>query len=137
MIPFNTTATVELPDANINNVLVNGTRLESAGISAGQSGKQVQVEINSGTWEFIYIPEVDYLKYYSTQMALSELQSNAEAKKVLGELVPQVTAFPQEMLGKVGHQSLRELSHMPFLPISLEVLEELDIKLKKIKVIVE
>jgi alpha-L-rhamnosidase len=60
-----------------------------------------------------------------------------EAKNILAEAIPQAASFPQEMVGKVGHQSLRELSHMPFLPISADVLDELDVKLKEVKVIVE
>ena len=62
---------------------------------------------------------------------------NEEAKKVLADTVPQVAAFPQEMVGKVGHQTLRELSHMPFMPISGEVLDELDVKLKKVSMMLE
>lgn len=137
VIPFNTTATVELPDAKHENVFLNGSPVKDAEICVDQVGEQVHVELNSGTWEFFYTPEVDYIKYCSTQMALSELLGNDEATKVLAESLPQAVAFPQEMVGKVGHQSLRELSHMPFLPISTDVLNELDVKLKKIKVCIQ
>jgi alpha-L-rhamnosidase len=136
VIPFNATASVELPDAKLENVLMNGSSLKATEVSAGQNGEKVHVEINSGTWEFLYTPEVEYIKYCSTQMAVSELLSNDEVKNVLTETAPQVAALPQDMIAKLGHQSLRELSHMPFLPISKEVLDELDIHLKKIKVIV-
>jgi alpha-L-rhamnosidase len=134
VIPFNATATVELPDAALDNVLLNGKSLNEVEVSANQTGKQVQVELSSGTWEFSYMPEVCYLKYNSTKMPLSELVGNMEVKNILEETVPQVAAFPQEMIANVGHQSLRELSHMPFLPISVEVLDDLDVRLKKIKV---
>ncbi|MFL6555563.1 MAG: alpha-L-rhamnosidase C-terminal domain-containing protein [Bacillus sp. (in: firmicutes)] len=137
VIPFNTTATVELPDAKLGNVFLNDRPLKASEFSARQDGNQVHIVLDSGTWEFFYMPEVDYIKYCSTQMALNELLGNDEAKNVLAKTLPQAAAFPQEMLSKVGHQSLRELSHMPFLPISAEVLDELDVKLKKIKVIVE
>jgi alpha-L-rhamnosidase len=136
VIPFNATAIVELPDAKLENVLLNGNSLKAAEVTAGQQGEKVHVEINSGTWEFLYTPEVEYIKYYSTQLAVSELLSNDEVKSVLTKTVPQVAALPQEMIAKLGHQSLRELSHMPFLPISNEALDELDHQLKKIKVIV-
>jgi alpha-L-rhamnosidase len=134
VIPFNATATVELPDAKLENVLVNGKPLKDVEIIASQHGESVHVEVNSGTWEFFYTPEVDYIKYCSTQMALSELLDNEEVRNVLKETVPQVATLPQEMIAKLGHQSLRELSHMPFLPISFEVLDDVDVKLKKIKV---
>jgi alpha-L-rhamnosidase len=137
VIPFNTTASVVLPDATLENVFVNGSALNGTGITASQSGGKVAVELLSGNWEFIYSPDVDYLKYYSTQMPLSELLENTDVKTVLEEIAPNVAAFPKEMVGKVGHQSLRELSHMPFLPVSKEALDELDAKLNKIKVIVQ
>jgi alpha-L-rhamnosidase len=135
VIPFNTTATVELPDALLVNVLVNGRPLKEVEVSASQRGGQVHVELNSGTWEFFYTPEVEYIKYHSTNMPLSELLSNEEAKNALAEKIPQAASFPQDMLKNIGHQSLRELSHMPFLPILAEVLDEVDLELKKIKVI--
>jgi alpha-L-rhamnosidase len=134
VIPFNATATVELPDAKLENVLLNGSLLKEEKASAGQNGEKVHVEINSGVWEFLYTPEVEYIKYYSTHMAINELLANDEVKNVLADNVPQVAALPQEMVVKLGHQSLRELSHMPFLPISQEDLEQLDNKLKKMKV---
>ncbi|ULT58286.1 glycoside hydrolase family 78 protein [Neobacillus drentensis] len=137
VIPFNATATVELPDADVENVQMNGKSLSEAGVSASQNGKKVQVELHSGTWEFEYIPEVDYIKYYSTHMPLSELAANDEVKNVLAETVPHAAALPEEMITNLGHQSLRELSHMPFMPISAEVLDNLDSKLEKIKVVVQ
>ncbi|WP_335495277.1 glycoside hydrolase family 78 protein [Neobacillus drentensis] len=137
VIPFNATATVELPDADMENVQVNRKSLSSLGVIASQNGKKVQVELHSGTWEFEYMPEVEYIKYYSTHMPLSELASNDEVKSVLEETVPQAASLPREMLTNLGHQSLRELSHMPFLPISVEILDELDLKLKEIKVVVQ
>jgi alpha-L-rhamnosidase len=136
VVPFNTSAVVELPDAKLENVQVNGSSLNAAAVSASQHGEMVHVEINSGTWEFFYTPEVDYIKYCSTHLALGELLSNDEAKSVLAEVAPQTVGLPEGMVAKLGHQSLKELSHMPFLPISKEVLDELDSKLKKIKVIV-
>jgi alpha-L-rhamnosidase len=136
VIPFNSAATVELPDANLENVLLNGSSLKDAEVNVSQHGEKVHVEINSGTWEFFYTPEVEYIKYYSTHLALGELLSNDEVKNVITEVAPQAAGLPHEMIAKLGHQSLRELSHMPFLPIASEVLDELDRKLGKIKVIV-
>jgi len=44
--------------------------------------------------------------------------------------------LPEPMIQKVGDKSPRELSHMPFFPVLSEVLDELDEKLGKIKVVV-
>ncbi|OLS33526.1 alpha-L-rhamnosidase [Bacillus sp. MRMR6] len=137
VIPFNATATVELPEAKLENVFVNGSNLNDAEITASQSGNKVLAELHSGRWEFFYTPEVSYIKYYSTQIPLGELLENEVVKAVLAEAIPHVAALPQEMVKNLGHQSLRELSHMPFLPISGQVLDELDVRLNKIKVIVQ
>lgn len=137
VIPFNATAVAELPNANLENVIINGSHLKQTDFKASQSGGQVHVELTSGAWEIVYMPEIDYFKYYSTHMSLAELLEIEEVKNVLAETAPHVAASPQEMLGRVGHHSLRELSHLPFLPISAEVLDELDEKLGKIRVVVQ
>ncbi|KKI89470.1 alfa-L-rhamnosidase RamA [Bacillus sp. SA1-12] len=136
VVPFNTTAVIELPDAKLEKVMMNGQSLAAAKMSSTQIENLVHVEVSSGTWEFSYTPEVEYIKRCSTQSALIELLGNEGAKKVLEKAFPQVTALPKEMLAKIGHQSLRELSNMPFLRIASEVLDELDFKLKKNKVVV-
>jgi alpha-L-rhamnosidase len=137
VIPFNTSAKVELPDAKLENVFLNGSTLKEEGMNANQIGEKVFVTLTSGTWEFSYMPAIDYIKYCNTHMPFGELLGNKDSRNVLEETFPQAAAFPQEMVEKVGHQSLRELSHMPFLPISSEVLDELDGKLKKIKVVIQ
>jgi len=137
VIPFNAAATVELPDAKLENVSINGRPLKNTENHVNQSGELVHVELSSGTWEIFYTPEIDYIKYFSTHMPLGEVLKNEEAKNLLAETIPHVGAFPQEMVDNVGHQSLRELSHMPFLPISTDILDELDVKLKTIKVTVQ
>jgi alpha-L-rhamnosidase len=137
VIPFNTTAVVELPDASLDGVKVNGITLKESEMDAQQIGQSVHVELISGKWEFHYTPDVEYVKRYSTDFALNELLNNEEVKNVLEESVPEAVALPQAMLEKVGHQSLRELSFKPFLPIPGNVLDHLDSKLNKIKVSVE
>ncbi|WP_462409553.1 glycoside hydrolase family 78 protein [Neobacillus sp. Marseille-QA0830] len=134
VIPFNATATVVLPDAKLENVLLNGNTLKDAGIHVSQNGEQVQAELISGIWEFFYSPEAEYIKYCSTHIPLKDLLSNDEAKQVVTEKAPQAL-LPEEMLRNLGHQSLRELSHMPFMPIPAEVMDELDLKLTKIKLV--
>ena len=44
--------------------------------------------------------------------------------------------LPDHMAQKLGDKSPRELSHMPFFPVSSHTLDELDKKLSKIKVVV-
>ncbi|MBU3099485.1 glycoside hydrolase family 78 protein [Clostridium sp. DSM 17811] len=137
IIPFNATATLELPNAKLENVWVNGKPLKEANICASQCGKIVIADLTSGTWEFYYMPEEDYIKGYSTQMPMIEILANEEAKKVVIEYLPQIALLSSELLKKVGHESIRELSTKPFLIIASEILDKLDIKLNKIKISVE
>ncbi|WP_239616549.1 alpha-L-rhamnosidase [Cohnella mopanensis] len=133
VIPFDATATVELPDAKLENVRVNGMPLQHMAISAEQDVKGVLAELTSGTWKFAYIPEVEYIKYCSSQMTLIDLLRIGEAKKALFDVLPHLEQFPQDMISNLGTNSLRDLSTKAFMKIPAEALDALDIKLKSIK----
>jgi alpha-L-rhamnosidase len=133
-IPFNTTATLVLPDAALQTVMINGQLLVDSGLSGKQVHESVQVELESGVWEVSYAPTKAYIESYTTEYALSELLSNEEAKSILVAKVPQISKLPEEMIGKVGHLALREVANKPFLPIPSEVLDELDGMLAKVQV---
>jgi alpha-L-rhamnosidase len=132
VIPFNASATLVLPDAKLENVKVNGKTLKDTELKSNQSNKNVAVELTSGSYEFDYLPEVAYIKYYGIDVNLDELVANEEVKDIVGEKLPMIIA--EDMLERSGHQSLRELSFMPFSPITNDLLEELDKKLGEIKV---
>jgi len=119
-------------DAKLENVKVNGKTLKDAELKSNQSNKNVVIELTSGSYEFDYVPEVAYIKYYGIDVSLGELISNEKAKEILGGKLPMMIA--EDMLETSGHQSLRELSFAPFSPITNEVLEELNNKLGEIKV---
>ena len=132
LIPFNASATLILPNAKLENVKVNSKLLKETDLNSSKSNENVIVELVSGSYEFYYVPKVAYIKYYSTECSYEELVKNEESKKRLVEVLP--IMLPDHMIGKVGDKSLRELSHMPFFPVSSDVLDELDKKLGEIKV---
>lgn len=133
-IPFNATATLVLPNALVQTVKINGQLLGETGLSAHQLNENVQVELESGVWEVRYTPTKAYIESYSTEFALSELLHNEEAKNILVEKASQISQLPEDLIGKVGHLSLREVANKPFLPLPKEVLDELDELLDKVKV---
>nr|AYQ75447.1 alfa-L-rhamnosidase RamA [Cohnella candidum] len=137
VVPFDATATVELPDAKRENVLVNGRPLQDAAISSVQNDKFVQAELTSGIWEFAYPPEIEYIKRCSTHMPIQDFMQNEEAKKALFDALPHLEEQLQGMVRNWGSSSLREVSHLPFLKISVEALDELDQRLKPIKAVVD
>ena len=132
VIPFNATASLILPDAKLENVKVNGNQLKDTELKSNQSNKNVSVELTSGSYEFNYLPEVAYIKYYGIDVNLGELTANEEVKKIIGEKLPMIMAA--DMLEKSGNKSLRELSFAPFSPVTNKILEELDKILNKIKI---
>jgi len=135
VIPFNATATLVLPDAKLEKVKVNGKLLSEYKLNATQSNGNVVVELTSGLYEFAYVPEVSYIKYYDTNFSYNELAGNEETKKVLVELLPRM--LPEGLAQKLGDKSPRELANFPFFPVSGEILDRLDKELGKIKVVVE
>ena len=98
IIPFNTTATLKLPDAGLETVRVSKKNLAETNVTAVQRGKNVYIELTSGVWEFDYTPTKEYFKRYSTNTPLADILSNTEAGKILIEAVPQVTSPPKEEL---------------------------------------
>ena len=131
VIPFNATAALVLPHAKLEKVKINGELLKDTSLKACQSDESVTVELNSGSYEFNYLPEVAYIKYYCADTTLGELASNEEVKKIVGEKLPML--MTQDILEKDGHKSLKELSFAPFSPVTKEILEELDKSLRGIK----
>jgi alpha-L-rhamnosidase len=134
-IPFNSSASLILPDAKLEKVKVNGKLLKETDLKVSQSNEAVAIELTSGSYEFDYKPEVAYVKYYSTKWSYEELVKNEETKKVLVETLPMM--LPEPMIEKVGDKSPRELSHMPFFPVSADALDKADELLGKIKVTIE
>ncbi|OOM81065.1 bacterial alpha-L-rhamnosidase [Clostridium puniceum] len=132
VIPFNATATLVLPNAKLENVKVNGTLLKDTKLKPNQSDENVTAELTSGSYEFNYLPEIAYIKYYGTDVSLGELAANEEVKNIIDEKLPMMLA--EDMLERSGHQSLRELSFMPFSPITKKILEDLEKALNKIKI---
>lgn len=129
IIPFNATATVQLPDANIKDISLNGKTLTSIDLIGKQSGKDAHIELSSGTYHFEYIPTRSYLQKLSTHSPIKELLENNEARTILAEYHPRVAGMNAETIGQAAYASIRELSKHPFFSFSQDHLDELDEKL--------
>jgi len=137
VIPFNATASLILPNSNIEDVYLNGKLLKETKLNTSNCNEDVCIELISGTYEFKYMPTESYIKYYNTGMSLNELLANDEVKKVFSEELKAVAMMPEDMVEKMGDKSIRELAHLPFFPVAGEALDELDGKLGGIKVKVD
>lgn len=132
-IPFNATASVVLPDADLHSVTVNGNALSSLGLAAKQDGTTVTLELAAGTWTFNYVPTKPYIRYYSSYTPIKDLLANEEVKEKIMPFLPERmrgfdlnNSFARRMM----NQSLRDMATSPFMPFPAELLEKVDEALK-------
>jgi alpha-L-rhamnosidase len=132
-IPFNASARLRLPDARLEQVTVNGAPLSAEIPSARQDGSAVEMELPSGRWEFHYQPSRAYLRHLSSYTPLEELINHPQAREILVELYPRAAEINPGWLSEIGAASPRELAESPMMRISVQALEQLDERLKTIR----
>jgi alpha-L-rhamnosidase len=103
VIPFDAEATVLLP-------------------SSGQEAKLLK----SGTYEFDYVPVEALIKEYSTWTSVAELIENEKARAVLDDCFPMWRNIPEQYQSA----SVREMAKSPYLNLTVEQLESMDMQLK-------
>jgi alpha-L-rhamnosidase len=111
-IPFNTTATVVLPDALVTEVSIDGNVLGESPFEAVQQGEEVVVSLTAGSYVITYMPTKSYILTYSSENSLRELLSHEEASKHLKELFPELLENPIVM-NRFIDSPLRELRYFP------------------------
>lgn len=133
-IPFNATADLVLPHADIDNVKINGKSLKTSELESGQQAEDVIVKLFAGTWEFDYTPTRNYIKYYSIETPIVKLLENEETKGILEEHFAQITSMPEERLENMKMTSLKELAEIPLFDIAGKNLNKLNKKLNEIRI---
>ncbi|MEH7418035.1 family 78 glycoside hydrolase catalytic domain [Neobacillus drentensis] len=131
IVPFNTTAEVVLPDADLENIKVNDVLLVTKGLKAKQENQDVTCEITAGTYLFQYLPTKSYILTYSTNSSLKELLNNEETKEIVTNNLPGIVNNPIVKNDQFIERSLEELINFPMFTsiASSEKLEELNQKL--------
>ena len=132
-VPFNSTASLKLPDIDLSNGIVNGIRIDESSLEI----KDGVIELVSGVYEFEYIPTKPYIKYYNTNMSLNELLSNEEVKSVLDKELKAAVTLPDYMISMAGNESVRELARKPFFNASEEEMDNTDKIISQIRYIVK
>ncbi|MCP1133677.1 glycoside hydrolase family 78 protein [Paenibacillus polysaccharolyticus] len=132
-IPFNATATIKLPRAIIDQVIMNGVTLSDAGLPVLQGDHEVCIEVASGNYDFNYMPFTPYKETLSTRTPLNVLLRNEESRSMLQELSPTLASLDPATIGPMGEASIRELSSYPSFNTPEEELDELDLKLMTIQ----
>lgn len=126
VIPFNATASLVLPHANVEDIKINGKPLTEIELSAKQDGENVCIELASGLWEFAYTPTKEYIRVYSINTPIGELYANLRTKEILEEYIPEVANIEPGIFEQIKVVPVRQLVDTPFFKISNEVLYKLD-----------
>ena len=133
VIPFNASASVVLPHANVENVRINGNLLGPTELDARQDDENVCLELVSGKWKFDYTPTKAYVKVYSTHTPIGDLLANLKTKEMLEKHIPEIANIPTGMVEQMGTATIRQIANNPFLKLSDDVLDSLDEALKGIR----
>ena len=83
-VPFDTQATLVLPDAALEDIKQNLSGKDGI-LQISQTGSNVIVEVLAGTYAFTYEPTVPYRKIYSIDSPMEELMQNEKTRKILEE----------------------------------------------------
>jgi alpha-L-rhamnosidase len=132
-VPFNASASLKLPDAQLDDISVNGAPASASGLASRQDGADVLFELPSGVWNFDYMPTRSYLRHLSTYSSLEELLANPQSKAIIAQAFPQVADATPAVMGRMLAASPRDLLDMPFVHLTVEMLDQLDEALKTVK----
>ncbi|SLK20917.1 MULTISPECIES: alpha-L-rhamnosidase [unclassified Paenibacillus] len=132
-IPFNATATIKLPHAQMENVTLNGVILTDSGLPVTQEEENTVIEVSSGTYEVSYAPSKAYKKILSTHTPLNDLLRNEGGREALSGFSPVFATLNPETIGPMGEASIRELASYPSFSAPEEQLDELDRKLAMVQ----
>ncbi|WP_066324584.1 MULTISPECIES: alpha-L-rhamnosidase [Metabacillus] len=103
-IPFNSTATLILPDATKQLVSIVGDEVEMI-----QQENEVIIELNSGTWQFTYLPTTSYVKEFTRHTKLKELLDIPPIKEIVLKEVPEIRSIPPYLLDQYEPKTLEEI----------------------------
>ncbi|QJD85026.1 alpha-L-rhamnosidase [Cohnella herbarum] len=133
VIPFNATAAVRLPYADMTKIQINGQSLTLSGIAGTQQGDETHLELTSGSYLIHYVPIKSYIKRLSTKTPLIELLRHPAANELIAKLLPPgMELNPDTLSGSIGLASLRSLS--AYYPMEESMLDQLDSQLKELPV---
>lgn len=133
-IPFNATADLVLPDADIEDIYLNGTLLSKSNLNVYTEDDKVCVKLASGKYEFKYNPTKPYVRFYNTNMSVDELLTNEEVKNIVFDNCESVVQMMEGMAASLSFKSIRELKYMPFFHTTEEEMNSIDELIGKIKI---
>jgi alpha-L-rhamnosidase len=133
-VPFNASAELILPDANLDQVKVNGVSLGECDFRAKQDENNVICQLLAGEYMFDYIPSTSYILTYGVDIEIKDLMEKSETKQILNEIISEFVNNPIDIRYNAD-KTLRELAALPFgeSVLTSEVLEKLDQRLRRVR----
>ncbi|MDO4647164.1 MAG: family 78 glycoside hydrolase catalytic domain [Eubacteriales bacterium] len=123
-VPFDTKATVILPDARAELVSTNAAE------ELVQQGTEVKAVLTKGEYTFTYKPTVPYRKIYSLDSSVEELMENPKTKAILDEeFFARYHSLP--FFGEL--HTFREILQGPFTWLPYETQERIDARLRAVE----
>jgi alpha-L-rhamnosidase len=118
-VPFGITVNVKLPRSKNSNILING-----------ESKKTGNFSLNCGTYAISYIPDENYVEYYTSETTAAEIMSDELLIKQIDAIDSVLDFFkadPSTVQGGLGTMSLTKLNTLlPFIQISPDNLTKIN-----------
>ena len=127
-IPFNATAVVVLPDAELGEISLNGTQCQTG----RQRGSCVELDLDAGRYTIDYRPTKEYFETFSTHTPIVTLVQSRKVVEALSEKFPMLSMLDDSLLAAIGDASIRDMARTPYLQMTEEQLDGLDILLKNL-----
>lgn len=125
-IPFDAEALIILPDADVKDIEVSQDGIRSA----TQSGKNVEIRVETGAYEFAYLPTTPYRKIYSIDSPMEELDANEKTRTILEKYYyPSHSSYPF----KKELYTFQELLNGPLTFLPYEEQKAIDKRLREVR----
>ncbi|MDF2587895.1 MAG: ramA1 [Anaerocolumna sp.] len=128
-VPFDAKATVLLPDADLNNVMINEKNAEGI-----QLDGFVEVTLYTGNYTIIYMPVKDYIAKFNLYVSLYKVLEHKEACGVLKQFVGEALKKEQQIVEDMKKHPLKKFltNYQLFQYFNPEIIGTIEKELSKI-----
>lgn len=108
-VPFNTKATVVLPNAFVETIVMKDKNGVTVKLDLKQNGENVHVELFSGEFTCEYMPTKNYNQKFNSSNTVREIIGNNKSRSYFHEVFPEINEY-KSLLGLVVNKRLDELA---------------------------
>jgi alpha-L-rhamnosidase len=128
-VPFDTTAKIILPDANLGKVMINEKNAEG-----NQAQNNVEVSLEAGRYVILYMPEKDYIAKFNLNVSLFKVLEHKEASEILKQFVGEALEKEKQIVEDMKNLPLQKFltNYRLFQYFNPEIISTIEDKLSKI-----